>query len=124
LAGLQAAAALASAKEVPAAIAAYDRIAADGGVEPVMRDLARLLAALHAVDTAPQADVEQRLQPLVGEGNIWRHSAREVAAAAKLKAGDASGARTAFQQLADDATAPAGVRARAAELLAAIGPQG
>lgn len=122
LAGLRAAAVLAADKKPAEAIAAYDKIAADGSVEPAFRDLARVLAALHALDTASAAEIEQRLQPVLGEGNLWRHSARELVAAAKLKAGDIAGARLAFQQLADDATAPAGVRARAAELLAALGP--
>ena len=124
LAGLRAAAVLAADKKPVEAIAAYDKIAADGSVETAFRDLARLLAALHALDTASAAEIDQRLQPVLSEGNLWRHSAREIVAAAKLKAGDLSGARLAFQQLADDAAAPAGVRARAAELLAALGPQG
>jgi len=124
LAGLRAAAVLAADKKPGEAVAAYDRIAADGSVEPAFRDLARLLAALHALDTAPPAAIDQRLAPMLGEGNAWRHSARELSAAAKLRAGDLGPARLAFQQLADDAAAPSGVRARAAELLAALGPQG
>ena len=124
LAGLRAAAVLAADKKLVEAIAAYDKIAADSSVETAFRDLARLLASLHSLDTAKAEEIEQRLQPVLGEGNLWRHLARELVAAAKLKAGDTAGARLAFQQLADDATAPAGVRARAAELLAALGPEG
>lgn len=124
VAGMQAASALIAAKDIPGAIAAYDRLAADTGAEQDWRDLAAIYAALHALDAEPPAALEKRLATLTSEGNVWRHVAREVAAAAKLKAGDTSGARQAFQQLADDATAPAGVRARAAELLAALDPKG
>ncbi len=123
VAALQAAAAFVAAKDVPGAIAAYDRLAADSTVEKEWRDLASVYAALHALDVEQPAAVEKRLAPIAVEGNIWRHAAREVLAAAKLKAGDTAAARQAFQQLADDATAPAGARARAAELLAALGPK-
>lgn len=121
LAMLQEAAARLRAKDVPAAVAVYDRLAADDGVEAEWRDLARLLAALHLVDSAPPDELDRRLQPLLAKPGPWQYSARELAAAARLKAGDVPGAREAFRQLADDAAAPAGVRARAAELLAAIG---
>jgi len=82
------------------------------------------MAAYHLVDKAPYPDIERRVAPLAGnEGNQWRHLAREVLAAGKLKAGDVEGARKLFQQVADDATATANVRARAAELLAALAPK-
>ena len=122
LASLQAAAVKKSKGDVDGAIAIYDALTANGDADPLFRDYAALLAARLVVDKGDAAGVERRLAPLTGGTNVWRHLAAEMLAAAKLQAGDAAGARTAFQRLADDATASAGVRARAAELLAALGP--
>lgn len=124
LARLQEAAARLRAKDVPGAVTVYDRLAADEGVEVEWRDLGRLLAALQLMDSSSPDELGRRLQPLLDKAGPWRYSARELAATVRLKAGDVPGAREAFRQLADDAAAPAGVRARAAELLAAIGERG
>jgi hypothetical protein len=53
-------------------------------------------------------------------GKPWRASALDLTAAAKLKAGDRSGALEIYKQLADDLTAPQALRARAAEMAAAL----
>ena len=53
-------------------------------------------------------------------GNPWRPTAIELTAAARLKSGDKSGALCLYQSLADDLAAPQGLRARAAEMAAAL----
>jgi hypothetical protein len=72
-------------------------------------------------DGDPQAAID-RLKPLTDAGNPWRPTALEVTAAADLKAGNKSAALDIFKQLADDPTAPEGVRGRAAEMSAALQP--
>src|SRR5918993_1627094 len=52
---------------------AYDALAADGGVEPVMQDLARLRAAMLRLDKADQAAVQPNLERLATPTNVWRH---------------------------------------------------
>ncbi len=102
------------------AIAAYDQLAASSSVSPEFRDLAVLLSVTHGLpDGDPKAAIE-RLRPLTEKANPWRASALDLTAAAKLKAGDRSGALAIYQQLADDLAAPQGLRARAAELAAAL----
>lgn len=120
LAGLQAAAAYAKAGDTQAAVAAYDRIAADSGIDRRYRDLAAYLAALHLLNTGAPAELERRLQPLAAPESPWQYSARELLALTRLRAGDTVKARQEFTALADDAVAPAGIRARAAEMLAAL----
>ena len=61
-----------------------------------------------------------RLQPLLAQGNSWHATALELTAAAKLKAGDRGGAAEVYKQLADDTSAPQQLRARAAEMTAAL----
>ncbi len=103
-----------------AAVAAYDRLARAAGVDADFRDLAVLHSVMHGLaDSDPKATIE-RLAPLTASGNPWRPSALDLTAAAKLKAGDRGGALEIYQQLADDLAAPRGLRARAAEMVAAL----
>ena len=120
LAGLQAAAARAQQGDVGAAVAMYDAIAEDSGLEQRFRDLARLLAVQHMMDTATPEQLDERLKPIVGADSLWHYSARELAALVRLKAGDTAGARKAFAALSDDLSAPADLRSRATEMLAAL----
>jgi hypothetical protein len=107
--------------DVEGALKRYDAVAADGGVDSQFRDLAVLLGATLRVDRDDAASLSARLQPLLGDTNPWRFSARELVAVAALRAGNAAEARTQLQRLADDAAGPAGIRARAAELLKTLG---
>jgi hypothetical protein len=103
-----------------AAIAAYDKLAGSGGIDPEFRDLAVLLSVMHGLpDTDAKVAVE-RLRPLTANGNPWRASALDLTAAAKLQAGDREGALEIYRQLTDDLAAPQGLRARAAEMAAAL----
>jgi hypothetical protein len=106
--------------DIDGALARYDALAANQSAEKSFRDLATLLGAYYRVDREPLAKLNERLQPLTSDDNPWRYSARELIGLAQLKAGDQAAARTSFQKLADDATAPSGVRARAAEILASL----
>ena len=106
--------------DIDGALARYDSLAANGSADKSFRDLAVLLGAYYRVDREPLDQFRQRLAPLTADDNVWRYAARELVALAELKAGDQAAARGDFQKLADDATAPAGVRARAAEMLASL----
>lgn len=100
--------------------AGYERVATMG-VDPVYRNLALLKVAYLKLDAGDTAAVEKSVEPLAVESSAWRHSAREVLALAALKKGDAARAAELFRKVADDPAAPQGVRARAAEMLAAAG---
>lgn len=120
LARFQQGAMLIEAKDVPAAIAAYDAIAADSGIAQRFRDLANYLAAFHGFDTL-DADGMRRHLAAIAADSPWYANARELLALAELKAGNRDGARQQLTALADDPLVPAGLRGRAAELLAALG---
>lgn len=104
------------------AIAAYDAIAKSSGVDSEFRDLATLLSAMHGLPDADPKTVIARIAPLTESGKPWRASALELTAAADLKAGDKPAALKIYKQLADDLSAPEGLRSRAAELAAALAP--
>jgi hypothetical protein len=120
VARLEAAALRARAGDEAAAIAAYDAIAKDASVDPIYRDLATVLWGLHAVETVDPQAILDRLAPVSNPDNPWHSSAIEVTAIVHLKAGDRAAARTDYQKLADDLTAPRGLRARAAQMVAAL----
>lgn len=120
LARFQQATNLLEGKDVAGAIAAYDAIAADGGIDSQFRDLARYLAAFHGLDTLGADEVKQRLAA-ISAASPWSANARELQALAELKAGNKEAARQVLTTLADDANAPVGLRGRATELLAALG---
>ena len=96
---------------------AYDRIAASSELDRELRDLATLLSVMQGLPVFSR----QRLgDALLAQGNSWHATALELTAAAKLKAGDRGGAAEVYKQLADDTSAPQQLRARAAEMTAAL----
>lgn len=103
------------------AVDAYDAVSSDGSVPMPVRDLAAMLAALHALDLDSSAAVRGRLTPLTAEDSPWRFMARELLAVLAMRDGTGAEARTAFAALRDEREAPPGVRARAAEMLAVLG---
>ena len=121
LARFQQAAVLARSGDQAAAMAAYGIIADDSGVDREYRDFALVMSAFAGLDTADATTLAERLAPLTAEDNPWRHSAREVNALLAARRGDRSAAREIFSTLENDPTAPAGVRLRAAEMLAILG---
>lgn len=121
LARLRAAQSLAAAGDVSGAVALLDRLAGDDGVEPAMRDLARLLAVLHLMDRAEAGELNRRLEPLLREDSVWRASARELSGLVALRQGEIVRAREIFSALGEDAGVPAQLRSRAAEFLAILG---
>lgn len=95
------------------AVAAYDALANENGVDPLARDIARIRAGLLLVDTAPVADIEARMKPLDTPAGPFRNSAREIVGLAQYRAGDYEAATKTFETLLADAELPPGMRQRA-----------
>lgn len=117
LARMKEAAAKIDAKDVPGAIADYDALAADSDMDPLLRAVASLKAAMLLFDTASADELKLRLNPLVKDDGPVRYSALEMLAFLALRDDTADVARKQFQELADALAAPQSVRARAAEIL-------
>ena len=105
------------------AIALYDALAADDGLDRALRDAATLFAVMHGLDRAgaDSKALSARLQPLIEGGGPFRYSATELAALLALKTGDKAKARGHLKRLVDEVDAPRNLRARAAQILAVIG---
>lgn len=121
LARLRAAALRAEVGQREEARALWDAVAADTAADPLYRDLASLLWALHGVDTADPAVLAARIEPLTRPNNAWRASARELQGLVALRRGDNAAARETLRALANDTTAPQGIRDRAGRIASGIG---
>jgi hypothetical protein len=111
LAGMREAAELARTDD-KAAVAAYDRIAADKGAGPAVQDLAAIRAGLLLVDSAPYAEMRTRLEPLTTGDRVFRHSARELLALSAWKSGDLAAAKQWTDMIVTDPQTPSGMRSR------------
>lgn len=121
LARLRAAALQAETGDTAAALAGWEALSRDGAVDPLYRDLATLMWALHSVDTAEPGAVEARVLPLAADGAPWRASAREVLALVAIRRGNTEQARRSLEAILADQAAPQGVRDRAGRLLGGLG---
>jgi len=121
LARLRAAALKADAGDIQSAAALWDQVASDSSADPLLRDLASLLWASHLVDNGDPARVEARLKALATPGNAWRAMAEEQLAVLDMRRGRPEQAKAELQKLAQDITAPNGVRVRASALLTRLG---
>jgi hypothetical protein len=106
--------------DAKAAVAAYDKIAADGAVGPVLQDLAALRAGALLIDAGSFDEARQRLEPLTADDRTFRHTAREFLVLAAWRAGDATAAKRWFDMIVTDAQTPATTRSRV-EMLMALG---
>lgn len=102
------------------AVAAFDAVARDASVDPILRDFAGVQAASLLLSTADYAEIERRLSPLTGDTAPWRTAARETLGLAAFKAGKLDEARKHFELLLVDRTAPPGLNERVQLMLAVI----
>lgn len=121
LARLQEAALKAEAGDLAGAGTLWDAVADDGSADPLLRDLANLQWATHQIDSGDPAAVAKRLAPLAAPSNPFHALAQEAQAMLELRQGKTDAARDTLKQLAQDVTAPDGVRRRADGLLERLG---
>jgi hypothetical protein len=123
LARLRQAAELAQ-RDPKSAIAAYEAVAADRSVGPVLRDLAALRAGALLIDQGAFAEAGKRLEPLAAADRPFRHTARELLALAAWRSGDAAAAKRWFDMILTDPQTPPATRSRVEMLMALIAAEG
>jgi len=121
LAKLEEAASKARLGDVAGALALYDQISSDSSLDSQYRDSATILYVRTALGQGDAKPLIDRLKPLTDAANPWHGFALEFTALAQLQSGDNDAARQTYQSLAADQTVPAGARARATQMLAALG---
>lgn len=123
LARLRLAGESAAAGDKETALAGYDALVADTALARPLRDVARIKAALLALDTGDEAGAVTRAEPLNESGNVWRHAAREVLGTAAYATGDLRTARGYFTEIQQDAETPADIWQRAIAMMSVIDGQ-
>lgn len=102
------------------AIEAYDKIAGDASFDPLLRDAARLRAAVLVLNTGEVKDGINRLTPLAGANGTFRSTARELLATAAISADDYETAGRWLDEIVRDPAAPQDIRQRADAFLALV----
>lgn len=120
IARLSAAGLFSDAGQPDAAAGLWNQVAADSAADILLRNLADLLWAQHALGTAPDNVVAARLAPLTVPENPYHALAQETQALLYLSEGKADMAKALFGQIASDPSAPEGARNRADGLLAKL----
>lgn len=120
LARLQLAGEAASAGKKDEALTIYEAIAGNSGADLLLRQYAELQIASLKVDTADFTEIQNRLTPLTGGNNAWRHSARELLGLSAYRAGRLEEAKQIFLELAADQQTPPSIRERAGIIMGLI----
>ena len=118
LAALRQAAALVSNGEPNKAIAVYEKLADSSDVDPIVAELAVILAAIHTLDQGLSGETINNLELISQRAGPWQHLAMEITALSIMQSGDMSEAQNLLVALANDPTAPPGTRLRAKKLIA------
>jgi len=108
-------------KDEAGALTALDQLATTTGDDPILRDLATLLAVERRLDRSDPAELTKTLEPLAAGDSPWRHQARELLALTAIRAGDLDKARSLLGDLSREVGVAPSQQRRAAELLQAIG---
>lgn len=120
LAQLRQARALIAAGKGAEGVAVYDALAAsDADIEFVAA--AKVLAGYYLLNNGSTDEVRARISGMETAGNIWAASVQELLALAALKDGKTDDAVKLLSDLKADADAPRGVKARAEQMLLALG---
>ena len=106
--------------DAKAAIAAYDKLAADRSVGPVLQELAGIRAGALLIDNGAYHEAQRKLEPLTGNDQTFRHTARELLVLATWRTGNSAATKRWVDLIMSDAQTPPATRSRV-EVLIALG---
>ncbi len=95
------------------ALATFEALAKDSGVDQLLSDYARVQAAALRLGDADYSEMQNRLGGLINDQNSWRFNARELLGLSAWKAGKTEEARKMFGEIAADENASPALRQRA-----------
>jgi hypothetical protein len=124
LARFRSASTLAQQDDYDGAIAGFQALVDDAGIDPLVRDVARIRLGYLLLDHGAAADIEGLLLPLSEATNPFSYSAREIRAFAAMKAGNREQALALFLELVGDFASPEPVRSRARVALDVLASDG
>jgi len=104
--------------ELDRALGLYRMLSNDTGADPLLRDLATIVWALHGIGYESPEELEDALRPLTSPNNPFNHSAIELSALLAHQRGENDRAQRLLEELLADPLTPSGMRQRAIELAA------
>lgn len=113
-------AALKTKSDAKAGAAAYDALAADGSLDPLFRDAARLRGALARLDAGDVEAAKSALESLATPNSVYRHTARLTLGAMAIAAHDYASAGKWLDLVVADPSAPPTERSSAESLLGVV----
>ncbi|MBC7137660.1 MAG: hypothetical protein H5U17_02755 [Defluviimonas sp.] len=123
LKGFLGAASAVQAGDVPAALAAWDAIAADGALPVAWRHLALIKRVIAAGTDVPASDRGAALETLAAAGAPYRMLALEQQALDLVAAGEDAAAVDRLRALLEEPGVTSGLRRRATQLMVALGAE-
>jgi hypothetical protein len=120
IARLQAAQAASRDGKTDEAVNILETAVQEGPGDAILKEAAQIAAIGRRLDSGDPAALAAELEPLTGGDRAFRHQAREFLALVKVRGGDREAAKTILDNAIDDASIPAGARARLTELRAAL----
>ncbi len=103
------------------AVARLDKVAKNGDLAPIYRQIAAFKALLLQTDTLPADARRQQFQALAQPGEPLRLLAEEQLALIDISEGDKAAALERLQNILQDAEADAGLQQRASQVIVALG---
>jgi len=106
-----------------AALGVLDALSNDYGQTDLVGNLARIKAAYLMIDTAPYAEIEDRIGHIADAESPLRNAAREALALSAYRNGDYEGADRLYLEIRSDASAPQAMQDRARRMQELIEPR-
>ncbi len=110
----------AKAGKIKEAVEAFETLAKDRSVDPILQGLATLQAATLRLDEADYLEMETRLDGLAEGTSAWRFSARDLLGLSAYQHKDYRAAEEQFTALLGDPQTPQNMRQRASMMLSLI----
>jgi hypothetical protein len=102
------------------ALAIFDKLGSQSGIDPILSNFAKLQAASLQLGQADFTDIKNRLTPLMADDVSWRYIARELLGTAAVKAGKLDEARTTLAPLLVDPQVPQDAVERVRRIMSTI----
>ena len=95
-------------------------IADNDELNPRIRNLAALKLATYKIDTAPRAEIEALLKPVIDADNSWSPLATDLLAMAAIRDGDTETARSLYNSLLESDNVSDNFKSRIQDMLSTL----
>ncbi len=102
------------------ALAKLEQIVNDESVNPKMRHITAVKLASYKLDTAPRAEIEKLLTPLMSEESSWKNIAKEMLAMLEIREGNIEKAKALYTEILNSPDLSDGLKLRVQDMLSAL----